>query len=242
MLTVDVADVVGATRLPVAVLAEPERQRAGRYRFARDRDEFVVGRLGLRVLLGGRLGVDPAAVELETGPAGAPDLRGPGVPPVRFSVSHSGGVVGYALWVSGEAGLDIEAVTAVDAGLADVILTPAERAGIAATPAAQRSAVLLRHWTAKEAYLKATRVGLQRDPRSFDAGAGAVPSGSREEIVVDGVRWAVHRPDVGPGHEAALVTDDLTASVCVRPSTDAMMAALTELAGTAARRGREERR
>ena len=54
--------------------------------------------------------------------------------------------------------------------------------------------------------------------------------------------WAVHRPDVGPGHEAALVTDDLTASVCVRPSTDAMMAALTELAGTAARRGREERR
>ena len=138
VLTVDVADVVGATRLPVEILSEPERERAGRYRFARDRDEFVVGRLGLRVLLGGRLGVDPAAVELETGPAGALDLRGPGVPPVRFGVSHSGGVVGYALWVSGEAGLDIEAVTAVDAGLADVILT-AGRTGRASPPRRQRS-------------------------------------------------------------------------------------------------------
>jgi 4'-phosphopantetheinyl transferase len=234
---VEVAAVAPAAMGVLGLLSQSERERATRYRSHCDRDEFVVGRVGLRLLLGARLRRPPAALELVTGPAGAPGLGGDVVAPVQFGLSHSGGRVVYALWTTGRVGIDIEAVTDVDAATADLILAPDERARLEAVAPPQRSALLLRWWTAKEAYLKALRVGLQRDPRSV---AVATPDAGRavEDVSLDGVRWRIRRIDLGARHEVALVTDDLAASVCVRPWTDAMMASLAELAGASGPVGR----
>ena len=46
------------------LLSKSERQRAGRFRFARDRERFIVARATLRILLGKYLDKPPSAVAL----------------------------------------------------------------------------------------------------------------------------------------------------------------------------------
>jgi 4'-phosphopantetheinyl transferase len=51
----------------LAWLSEEERERAERFRFARHRRAFILGRAALRALLGSYLGMDPAAVQFVVG-------------------------------------------------------------------------------------------------------------------------------------------------------------------------------
>jgi 4'-phosphopantetheinyl transferase len=48
-----------AVRESATLLSDPERQRASRFAFDRDRRRFIVGRVRLRRLLSARLGVRP---------------------------------------------------------------------------------------------------------------------------------------------------------------------------------------
>src|SRR6185295_47476 len=74
-------------------LAPEEQSRAGRFRFARDRDHFVACRGTLRHLLGSYLNRPPSAVEIDYGAQGKPILReGQLKSEIRFNVSHSHGL------------------------------------------------------------------------------------------------------------------------------------------------------
>ena len=57
------------------VLSADERERAGRFRFHKDRDNFTVARGMLRVLLGRYLNLEPSRLEFSYGPHGRPALR-----------------------------------------------------------------------------------------------------------------------------------------------------------------------
>ena len=83
--------------------------------------------------------------------------------------------------------------------LAARILDPAEYAAWRALAPAEQLPAFLRHWTAKEAYLKALGVGLFRK--------GAVPPVSPQ--------WTVTPIDVGTGAVAALAVDQAAAPVPV---------------------------
>ncbi|MFZ3473819.1 4'-phosphopantetheinyl transferase family protein [Streptomyces sp. 4.24] len=147
-----------------AMLDAGERARAGKFLRAQDRRRYVASHVGLRVLLGGHLGLDPAEVVLvrETcpccgGPHGRPAVAG-GAP--HFSLSHSGDLA-YLAFAGVPVGVDVEEVPSA-AAAADVLATlhPAETAELTALPEADRRAALGRVWTRKEACLKATGAGL----------------------------------------------------------------------------------
>jgi len=222
----DADAVTRAVAMPVALLSDVERERARRYRFARDRDEFTVGRLGLRMLLASHLNVEPAAVELVTGPNGAPALPDMPDPPLKFNVSHSRGIVAIAIWTAGAVGIDVEAVERLDddSALVATILAPAERDAFVTTPPADRSRFLLHHWTAKEAYVKAIGAGLQAAPNSLHIGP---LTGPRVNVDIQGVTWAFHRLAVGRRHVATLACDDLDATLRVRCWNETLVASLT---------------
>ncbi|MEV6953198.1 4'-phosphopantetheinyl transferase superfamily protein [Streptomyces sp. NPDC051183] len=160
------SEVVGGHRIAEAlpVLDEAERDRAGRMLREADRIRYTASHVGLRVLLGGYLGLAPAEVVLvrETcpccgGPHGRPAVAG-GAP--HFSLSHSDDVA-YLAFAGVPVGVDVEAVPSA-AAVADVLTTlhPAETAELTALPEPERQAAMARVWSRKEAYLKAVGTGL----------------------------------------------------------------------------------
>ena len=158
-------------------LTAGERERAARFRFAKDRDRFVLGRSFVRTLLGTYTGEDPSRVRLDTMAAGKPFLAERA--DVHFNLSHceDQGVLAVA---SRPVGVDLERVREVaDAeSIAVKMFGDSEVAALRAYSAAERSEAFLRCWTRKEAYVKGKGVGLSTPLRSFevslDRGAGTM--------------------------------------------------------------------
>ncbi|GAA0908947.1 hypothetical protein GCM10009549_16640 [Streptomyces thermoalcalitolerans] len=153
-------------RLAPVVLDSSEKERAAAFRRARDRDTYLAGHVGLRLLLGAHLGVPPADVPLERlpcpmcgGPHGRPVVRGDAV---HFSLSHSEGVCLLAC-AAAPVGADIEAVPGLAvAEEVGACLHPRESAELSGLRPVDRPAAFARAWARKEAYLKGLGVGLGR--------------------------------------------------------------------------------
>lgn len=171
----------------VALLTDAERDRAASLAPA-VAPGFVAGRALLRTVLGGRLGVVPAAVVLDVacpacgGPHGpvsvAGAARGTGAD-VHVSLTRSTGLVAVALTTSAPVGVDVEEVRAVRPALADVALAPAERSDGEHRLPGRRRRELARAWVRKEAVLKALGTGLLTAPADAVVVADAATGGFR---------------------------------------------------------------
>jgi 4'-phosphopantetheinyl transferase len=166
-----VADVwyVEVDRVPesLAVLLDV-RDLARRRRLVRaaDQNRFLAAWVLARLVLGEKLGRDPAALSFDRTCTHCGDERhgkpvaeaiGPGL---EFSLSHTGGLAVFAL--SDQAvGVDIESATAGEKPLAQA-LTGRERA------TCKSYADFARLWTRKEAVLKAVGKGLAIHPRRIE--------------------------------------------------------------------------
>ncbi|WP_329313555.1 4'-phosphopantetheinyl transferase superfamily protein [Streptomyces sp. NBC_01278] len=175
-------DVVGGHRVDEAlpILDANERDRAGRLVRAGDRHRYLASHVGLRVLLGGYLGMAPQDVCLVRedcpccdGPHGRPAVAGGAV---QFSLSHSDDLA-YLAFAGVPVGIDVEAVPSA-AAVKDVLnsLHPAETAELSALPAAQRPEALGRLWSRKEAYFKGTGTGLAEGLAEPYIGSGPDPA------------------------------------------------------------------
>ena len=145
------------------LLDDYESQRAGRLRSARARAEFVNGRGFLRLLLGGLLGHDPRGVRLATAGNGKPVLAETTGLPLFFNIAHSHGMGLLAVASHAELGVDIERLRDVTdrASLARRYFHPSEVICLEGlTGEAQQRLGFFHAWTRKEAFLKATAVGI----------------------------------------------------------------------------------
>lgn len=179
---------------PGTILDAEERERAGKFLRAEDRERYTAAHLGLRELLGAYLGISPADVPFTReacpgcgGPHGRPAVSGT---PLHFNMSHAGDLVLFA-FAGTPVGVDVEKLQ--PASVVDQVaesLHPKERAELDALAPAGRSAAFARCWTRKEAYLKGLGTGLSRDPAVNYVGTGLspVPVGPWEmtDIPVDG--------------------------------------------------------
>lgn len=196
----------------LALLTEDERARANAFRFARDRQRFVVARGTLRRLLASHAGRAPESLRFETGAAGKPFLRAQsGGPDIRFNISHAGEVGLFAFACDVEVGVDVEQCrTNVEPlNLAKRFFAPEEAAAIEqARLPEERLDVFYTCWSRKEAVLKATGEGLRLELDSFVAGGCAdlrtlripVPGAERH---YDVTLYPVPQVD---GYRAALAT------------------------------------
>jgi 4'-phosphopantetheinyl transferase len=152
---------VSEVRSGETALSEPERERAAAFRSERDRRRFTACRTILRSVLGRYLSAEPQSLEFDEAclfcgrQHGKPRLAG-----LRFSASRSHGLAVVAVARDFEVGVDVEqddpAIRFTQ--IAPHVLTHAELA------LSWSRWSVLRAWTLKEAYLKATGEGLSVDP------------------------------------------------------------------------------
>jgi 4'-phosphopantetheinyl transferase len=209
------------------VLDQQEIQRAARLRNDIARERYITSHVGLRVLLGRYLGIEPGEVELTREPCPMPGCGKPhGRPAVagreglHFSLSHSGDAALFA-FAGVPVGADIEIRQGRRGGdsLAGLLghLHPDERAVIEELPSSLREEAFLSCWVRKEAYLKGIGTGLPGGlsthhvglaeglaPARAEAGVGAAPRGgsARPAGTPDG--WAFVDLDAPAGYHAAV--------------------------------------
>jgi 4'-phosphopantetheinyl transferase len=195
-----------------SLLAPDERARAERFRFARDKRRYTVGRGVLRQILGRYLGVAPQQLAFTYNTHGKPALAelyahtG-----IRFNLSHSGELALYAVSCERDVGVDIEQLRdGIDEiAIAERFFSAAERAELQALPPAERKIAFFRCWTRKEAYIKAHGDGLAMPLDQFSVPLEHQPSSKR--IVTsdarESERWSFVSLDCHPAYAAAVVVE-----------------------------------
>jgi len=161
-------------------LSRDELARAARFGNRSLRERYVAGRGCLRIILGGELGVDPAAVAIVRGERGRPRLDG--THPLDFNVSHTDRIALVGIAERVRIGVDVERIDRIVnvAGIARKFLAAEERSALEALDRESARRRVLTLWTCKEAMSKATGdalsapfaalfVALGDDDRAIDA-------------------------------------------------------------------------
>ncbi len=141
------------------MLSEEERQRMAGFKSAKRRQEFLLGRVVVRSLLGELIGVEPSEVYLGIHAGGALECT---LYPYYISLAHSGDRA-VAVASSRQVGVDMERINTRHPDLPRFLLHPEEYALLDATPL-ERDRLIILLWTIKEATLKAMRTGLRISP------------------------------------------------------------------------------
>jgi len=177
----------------------------------------------LRHQLGKEIGIVPESVFFATGKHGKPRLDIPGTDQSpHFNLTHSGGFVALAI-SDDEVGIDIENLRPVSTAerLAQRFFSPEERKHVFELDGEARDRAFLRIWTQKEAYLKATGlgVGMPLNEVETEADPEAPPqlhaiAGDREEAA----RWTLLEAEI-PGAVCTVAVRGPTAELEVQRFT-----------------------
>src|SRR5262249_38781671 len=94
-----------------ALLSPDEDERRQRYALVRNRHQFLLARGLLRTTLSRYADAPPAAWVFPATGHGKPEIAAPaGLPPLRFNLSHTDGLVACAVAAGREVGVDVEDV------------------------------------------------------------------------------------------------------------------------------------
>jgi 4'-phosphopantetheinyl transferase len=152
-----------------SVLDDSERQHAERFLFAADRHQYALAHGLLRLVLARYVARAAADLSFVRGAHGRPELLGStegGC--VRFSLSHTRGLVGCAVTLGSDIGFDLECLRRpAPLGVAQRYFSPLEMAALARLCPEAREERFFALWTLKEAYLKGRGLGLSLPLSAF---------------------------------------------------------------------------
>ncbi len=145
------------------LLASDELARHQRFFLGKDRHLFLVAWALVRTTLSRYADVDPRDWTFATNPHGRPQIIGPsGVPPLRFNLSHTPGLIACIVAAERDVGVDVENTRRHTAGpdIARRFFANAEVEALELLPEDRQQEAFFEYWTLKEAYIKAVGVGI----------------------------------------------------------------------------------
>jgi 4'-phosphopantetheinyl transferase len=146
-----------------ALLNTEERERHQRFAFERQRHEHLVTRALCRTTLSQYADVDPREWQFTSNKYGRPEIVGRGrLPPLRFNLSNSAGLVACLVTLEVDAGVDVEDMNrrGETVSIANRYFSPSELASLRALPLGRQRERFFEYWTLKESYIKARGMGL----------------------------------------------------------------------------------
>ena len=161
----------------MALLSEDERERWQRFRFDRDRREYLTSRVLVRTALSHYRPIVLEAWRFQTSTHGKPRID-PDCG-LRFNLSNSSRLVVCLIANGFEVGADAEPFEHAEriATLASAVFSPQELVQLEALRGEKKLDRALSLWTLKEAYIKATGMGLSQPLKQF-----SFLFGGKEEI------------------------------------------------------------
>lgn len=154
----------------ISLLDDHERMQHGRFRTQASRTQYVIGHALLRTTLTHYTGIPERDWRFERSPFGRPSIRAPHQwRHVQFNLSHTAGLAACAIGIGCQIGVDVEDIARpIDLdGLPSHVLAAPEVASLDGVTDDVRRLLFFRYWTLKEAYLKATGVGLSIPLHAF---------------------------------------------------------------------------
>ncbi|MCD0254777.1 4'-phosphopantetheinyl transferase superfamily protein [Xanthomonas campestris pv. campestris] len=146
------------------LLLQHEREREALFRFALDRQSFLLTRALVRKALSAYTGVAPSDLRFQITGHGKPELVQslPDAERIFFNVSHARGLIAIVVTRKGRVGVDVEKICARSnwLELAEHFFAPNEVACMRLVTASELPTMFFSLWTLKESYLKARGVGL----------------------------------------------------------------------------------
>jgi len=152
-------------------LSTDERTKADRFRFPKDRSQFIVSRGALRAILSRYLNISSHILRFDYNPYGKPSLIvAQGGNTLRFNLSHSRGIALIAITKNRDIGVDIEGINPNFSCLeiAEKFFSPLENSVLRSLPEHLQATAFFTCWTRKEAYIKAVGKGLSIPLNQFD--------------------------------------------------------------------------
>jgi 4'-phosphopantetheinyl transferase len=188
------------------MLSEEELGRAERLRFPILRRRFVAGRGALRAILAGYLCVEPRRVKFSYSSHGKPSLLGPPCN-IQFNLSHSDDLMVAAICREWPIGVDIEKEDPRlhSMEIAAQYFCERERDEIAQKSEEDGLRAFFQFWTAKEAVLKATSLGLTLELSKLEIGLKPLRILALEESAkIRGANWHLTAFSPAEGYSGAL--------------------------------------
>lgn len=145
------------------LMTPEEAERQARFYFPKGRHEHLCARALVRTTLSKYAPVDPREWRFLKGEHGKPEIAAPaGLPPIRFNLSHTEGLIACLVTLEREVGVDVEFVDRPSSTVevADRFFSPSEVRALRARPAEEQRSRFFDYWTLKEAYIKARGMGL----------------------------------------------------------------------------------
>jgi 4'-phosphopantetheinyl transferase len=151
-----------------SILSDEEKQRADRFYFEKDRQQYLTGRATLRELLGRYLECPPASIVFEFNEFGKPSV--PNGLDLKFNISHSGGLALMGFTLAASIGVDLEKIKAgmEIEQIASRFFSSREKEEILQLPAHRQADAFYQCWTSKEAFIKAHGQGLSLPLDQFE--------------------------------------------------------------------------
>jgi 4'-phosphopantetheinyl transferase len=146
-----------------ALMNEDEARRHARYRFEKNRHEFLLTRALVRTTLSRYADVDPRDWQFASNKHGCPEVAGPaGAPKLEFNLSNTTGLVAIIVARSMHVGVDVEWMDrrTETVGIADRYFSKLEVAALRALPEDRQRYRFFQYWTLKESYIKGRKMGL----------------------------------------------------------------------------------
>ena len=216
------------------LLTRDQLARYQRFFFDKDRHLFLVAWALVRTTLSRYADVDPHDWTFATNRHGRPEITGPsGVPPLRFNLSHTPGLIACIVAVERNVGVDVENMRRRTTGpdIARRFFANAEVEALELLPEDRQQEAFFEYWTLKEAYIKAVGVGISlglgRFSFALDGSAGVRGVSGREPPTIsfaadlddDPSAWQFAQYEPTPSHVMAAAIrrgDDADLGISVR--------------------------
>lgn len=203
----------------LACLPPDEQERAGRFKFEKDRNLFVTAHAGLRSVLSIMLEIEPSRIGFDTNEHGKPFLN-----PDRhnvdlhFNLTHSHQQVLWVIATGAEVGVDVEYVrdNVNELDLARRYFSPREVEVLEQEEPPDRRQRFFECWTRKEAFVKTQGSGLFLPLRKFSVELNPERTArilDTEWDPSEAAGWSLWDLSCGPGYVGAVAVRETGCSL-----------------------------
>jgi len=152
------------------MLSEQEREQCQRFRFPEDSHHYLVSHALVRNVLSKYVEVPPYGWVFSRSDHGRPEVANPGLPPMRFNLSHTKGLAACIVTLSSDCGIDVEKIYARHnpIGVAKRMFSSPEYEHMQQLNGRVQLEYFFTRWTLREAYVKARGIGISFPTRKLN--------------------------------------------------------------------------